>query len=79
MVKSEIRRKDELLSEDIAAFQSVYIINVMTVYYKKKVMMKKEKDLAFSLLEQRLNKAPFLYSMGDIIRFTGPNDQSLLG
>jgi hypothetical protein len=79
MVKTEIRRKDELLAEDMAAFQSVYIINVMTVYYKKKVMMEKEKELAFSMLEQRLNKAPFLYSMNDIINFTGVNSQPLLG
>ncbi|MDR2402947.1 MAG: hypothetical protein LBD78_02845 [Spirochaetaceae bacterium] len=79
MIKTEIRRKDDLLAEDIAAFQSVYIINVMTVYYKKKVMLAKEKELAFSMLEQRLNKAPFLYSMNDIINFTGANGQSLLG
>jgi hypothetical protein len=79
MIKTEIRRKDELLAEDLAAFQSVYIINVMTVYYKKKVMLEKEKELAFSILEQRLSKAPFLFSMNDIINFTGSNSQSLLG
>jgi hypothetical protein len=79
MVKSEIRRKDELLAEDIAAFQSVFIINVLTVYYKKKVMLEKEKEMAFFTLEQRLGKAPFFYSMNDITQFTGANGQSLLG
>jgi hypothetical protein len=79
VIKTEIRRKDELLTEDVAAFQAVYILNVMTVYYKKKVMLEKEKEQAFSMLEQHLNKAPFLYSMKDIIGFTGANGKSLLG
>jgi hypothetical protein len=79
IVKAETRRKEELLVEDIAVFQSVFIVNVMTVYYKKAVMLAKEKELAFLSLEQRFNKAPYLYSINDIIKFTGTNGQSLLG
>jgi hypothetical protein len=79
MIKTEIRRKDEPLAEDMAAFQSVYILNVITVYYKKKVMLEKEKEMAFASLQQQLNKEPFLHSMNDIISFTGANGKSLLG
>ncbi|MDR3130138.1 MAG: hypothetical protein LBU18_01180 [Treponema sp.] len=78
-VKSELKRKEEFLSSDIAAFQAVYIVEVFSAAFKEMVTKKRERDAALKVLESKLVEPPYLYTMDEIVKFTGPSGRSLLG
>jgi hypothetical protein len=77
-VKTDIKRKKDLLPMDIATFQSVFIIEVVNGYYKSLAVKKREKETAFRNLESYLAKPPYYYTMGDIIKFPSPKGGLLL-
>jgi hypothetical protein len=78
-VKNELKKKREFLSIDIAAFQSVYIIEAFSTIFKVAVTKKKERDQALKVLETKLDKPPYLYTMEEILKFTDSAGHSLLG
>jgi hypothetical protein len=78
LVKSDIKKKKERLNEDVAAVQSVYLLEAFSSYYKTRAGKKREKELAFRELELRLEKPPFLYTMDQILQFTGSKGALLL-
>jgi hypothetical protein len=78
-VKNELRKKKEFLSIDIAAFQAVYIIEAFSAVFKDTVTKKKERDQALKALETKLDQPPYLYTMGEILKFTDGSGHSLLG
>jgi hypothetical protein len=79
LVKNDIKKKKEYLSEDFASMQSVYLIEMCNNYYKTKSVKKKEKELAFKALEIHLDKPPYLYTLENILRFTSSKGILLLG
>ena len=79
LVKTDIKKKRERLPMDFAAFQSVYIIEAVTKYFKSLTSRLKETDAAFKNLENHLSKAPFIYSMNEILKFNNPKGEPLLG
>jgi hypothetical protein len=78
-VKNELKKKKEFLSIDIAAIQSVYIVEAFSVIFKEVVAKKKERDLALKVLENKLEQPPYLYTMGEILKFTDNSGHSLMG
>ena len=78
LIKSDLRKKKERLSAENAAFQSVCIIEAINGYYKTLATKQREKELAFKRLESLLAKPPFLYPMGEILKFTSPKGALLL-
>ena len=79
LVKNDIKRKKEKLSQDIAVFQSICIIEALNSYYKTVAVKRREKELAFKHLEDRLGKPPFLYTIDEVFKFTNPKGVLLLG
>jgi hypothetical protein len=79
LVKGDILKKNDKLSEDIAALQAVYIIEFFNNYYKGKVQKERDTETAFRNLEQQLDKPPFYYTMDDVVRFTDTKGVPLLG
>jgi len=79
LIKNDVRKKQELLSEDIAAFQSMSIIEGVCEYFKSLAVKKREADLAFKSLEKHLSKPPYLYSIDKILKFTNQKGVLLLG
>ncbi|MDR1900737.1 MAG: hypothetical protein LBQ88_00440 [Treponema sp.] len=79
LVKNDIRKKKEHLSEDIASIQSIYLIEVCNNYYKIKAVKNREKELAFKALEVHLDKPPYYYTLDNILRFTNSKGVLLLG
>ena len=73
LLKNDIKKKKERLFSEIAVFQSLHIIEVVNGYYRSLALRKKEVELAFKNLEACLAKPPFLYTMDQILKFTGPN------
>ncbi|MDR1803207.1 MAG: hypothetical protein LBQ94_06320 [Treponema sp.] len=78
-VKSEIEKKREHLPMDIAAYQASYIIDVVTRYFKALAAKLRESDTAFKALENHLSKAPFIYTMDEILKFNNSKGEPLLG
>ena len=79
LVKSDVKKKKERLSEDIATFQSICIIEAINEYSKAMAVKRREAELAFKSLEESLGKPPFLYSHDQLLRFTSPKGVLLLG
>ncbi|WP_156789667.1 hypothetical protein [Gracilinema caldarium] len=78
-IKNDIKKKNDRLPEDIAALQAVLIVEVYNNYFKGKVTREKEAETAFRNLELQLEKAPFFYTLDEIIRFTDTKGVPLLG
>jgi hypothetical protein len=79
LVKNDIRREKERTPEDIAAIQAAFIIEIFNGYYKAGVLKAREREMAFKNLDAQLDKAPYLYTLDAIIRFTSVKGVLLLG
>ena len=79
LVKGDIRKKNDKLPDDIAALQSVYIVEVFNNFYKGKIQKERESETALKNLDLQLEKPPYCYSMDDIVRFTDSKSIPLLG
>jgi len=77
-LKADIKKKKERLSEDIAAFQSMVIIEAISEYFKSLAVKKKEVALAFKSLENHLAQPPYLYTLDKIRKFTSSKGVLLL-
>ena len=78
LVKSDIEKKINLHDEDTAAMQAACIIEVCCVLYRIKNEKKQELDSAYEMLEAQMDRAPWYYSMGDIIGFTNKKNIQLI-
>jgi hypothetical protein len=79
LVKSDIKKKKEKLPADVAVFQAAHIIEVINAYFRSVATKRREVEAAFKNLEGQLAKPPFLYTMDQILKFTGPGGALLLG
>jgi hypothetical protein len=79
LLKKDIKQKNELLPQDIAALQSVYTIEVFNAFFKKIATRKKETELALKNLDLQLDKSPYLFTMDDISKLRDSKSVPLLG
>jgi len=79
LIKSEIKKKKEKLPTDVAVFQAVHIIEIVNAFFRSVTTKRRETEAAFKNLEAQLAKPPYLYTMDDIMKFTGPGGGLLLG
>jgi len=79
LIKSDIKKKKEKLSTDVAVFQSAHIIEVVNGYFRSLATKRREVETAFKNLESQLAKPPYIYTMDEILKFTGPGGGLLLG
>jgi hypothetical protein len=78
LVKNDIKKKKERLSMDVAAFQAVYIIDIINKYHKSLTVKQKELEKAFKELESCLGKSPYIYTIKEIINFQSSKGGLLL-
>jgi len=79
LIKGDIKKKKEKLSTDIAVFQAAHIIEVVNAFFRSAATKRKETEAAFKNLESQLAKPPYLYTMDEIMKFSGPGGGLLLG
>jgi len=79
LVKNDIKKKQEHLPADIAAFQSFSIIETINGYYRANTTKQRETEQAFKILESSLARPPYLHPMGRIMKFTDTKEKLLLG
>ncbi|MDR0654872.1 MAG: hypothetical protein LBG22_01025 [Treponema sp.] len=78
-IKTDIEKKKELLSEESAVLQAVYIIEIMNNFFKTLVVKQRERELAFKELELKLDKPPYLFTLEAIAGFSDGKGIPLLG
>jgi hypothetical protein len=78
LVKTDIKKKSDLMSEDVAAIQGTYIVEVCNMFYKAISVKKRDNEMALRNLEQHLDQPPFYYTLDDIIKFTNDKEIPLL-
>ena len=78
VVMAEIERKGEIEKQEIAAIQSLCIIQTMCEYHKAVSARQIEEELAFTALEMQLGKPPYLYDLNQICKFTNSKNVLLL-
>ena len=79
LVKNDIKKKKDHLSDDVAALQSVHVIDALNGYYKSLANKRREEELAFRTLEAHLAKPPFLFTLEKILQFKNKSGLPLLG
>jgi len=75
MVKTDIKKKNELLAEDQAAMQAVCIIEVCCSFYRAQAVKKRDTDAAFLTLESLMDRSPWHFTLNEITNFT--NDRGI--
>lgn len=78
-IKKDLSGKGDPTPDDMAAWQSAYIVDVYNNYYKSKAQREFEREAAFKTLETLLGKPPLLYSIQDIVDFRDSQGRPLLG
>jgi len=79
LVKNDIKKKNEKLSVDISIFQAVHILEIISGHFRALAIKRQEAEAAFNNLESQLAKPPYLYTMDQILKFSGPGGELLLG
>ena len=79
LVKSDISKRKETLSEDIAAAQAVNIIEICNSHFKSLAVKRREREIAFRNLELRMSKAPLYFTKEEILKFGTDKGVLLLG
>jgi hypothetical protein len=77
-VKNDMKKKKELLTEDLAVVQAALIIEVCNGFYKERAIRLREQEIAFRDLENHLDKPPLYYTMDQIVNFVNNKGVSLL-
>jgi hypothetical protein len=78
-IRGDIKKKKDLLSEESAALQAVYIIENLNGFFKTLAVKRRERELAFKELDLKLDKLPYLFTLEDIASFNDGKGVPLLG
>jgi hypothetical protein len=76
LVKNDIKKKKEILAEDLAALQAIFVTEICNGFYKARAVKQREREIAFRSLELRMEKPPYYYTIEEIRQFT--NDKGVL-
>jgi hypothetical protein len=79
IIRSVVTTKNELLNEDAAILQSVYIIEIVNNYYRALAFREKERGRALNDLDLEFDQPPYAYTMESIVKFTNSKGVPLLG
>ncbi|MCL2127459.1 MAG: hypothetical protein FWH38_04330 [Treponema sp.] len=75
VAKNDIKKKNDLLPDDLAALQAICVIEVCCSFYRTMAAKKREIDAAFMTLEVLMDHPPWHYTLEEIAAFT--NDRGI--
>ncbi|MDR2246249.1 MAG: hypothetical protein LBE17_06200 [Treponema sp.] len=78
-VRTELKKKEDFLSIDIAALQAVYVIDAFASIFKEGMLAKRQREQALKALEAAMDQPPYLYTINEILKFTDSSGNPLLG
>jgi hypothetical protein len=79
LVKTDINKRNELLSENTAAIQAALIIEICNGLYRTLAVKKRERELAFRILESHMGKQPWYFTKEEVFKFNNDKGVMLLG
>jgi hypothetical protein len=77
-LKSDIRKKTERLSGDVAVLEGAYIVETCLNLYKTRLQRERERETALRTLDQLMDKPPYYFTQDHIIKFTDNKGMPLL-
>jgi hypothetical protein len=69
-IRIGLKKKNEFTASDISVFQATFIIEFFSGYYRSITMREKERETALKEIELKIEKAPYAYTLKDILQFT---------
>jgi hypothetical protein len=78
LIKHDVIEKYEPLTQDIAIIQAAYLIEQCNNYYRGKMDKESAKAAAIEDLRRHFDKAPYLYTIDEVIKFTNRSGITLL-
>jgi len=69
LVRTDLSQKTELMPEDVAALQAVFIIDAFSNYMKVRAAKAKEAELVFRNFELEMDKVPYFFTRDAMLRF----------
>jgi hypothetical protein len=78
-IRKDLVGKGDPNPDDIAAMQSLYILDVYNNLYKSKTQRGQDRETAFNNLATLLRKTPYLFAMQDVYDFRDTQGHPLLG
>ena len=79
LIRTDIKKRNETLSDEMAAIQSVYILEICNGYYRARAVKLREKEIAFRNLELCMAKPPYYFTKEEIVKFSTSKGVQLLG
>lgn len=79
LIRQDFEKIQDRTIEDINVLQSVQILEIYSTYLKAKFQQEHKREEALKALEGELAKAPFFYSMNQILKFHDQNGRLLYG
>jgi hypothetical protein len=78
-IKSEIRKKAERLSSDIAVLEGVHVVETCLNLFKTRLQRERLRETALRTLDQMMDRAPYYFTQDQIAKFTDSKGTPLLG
>lgn len=78
-VRQDLQKVSEKTPLVVTLLQSVSLVEFFNNYYRARAQKRLDLETAYRNLEQNLSKAPFLFTMDDIVRFSDTKGSPLLG
>jgi hypothetical protein len=76
--KDTIKRDNSVSPETIALYQSATLLMAFNNYYKIIALTKHNKMQAFSLINEKMNDAPYMYTFNSLFKLTGAGGAHIL-
>jgi hypothetical protein len=78
-IRQDYEKVKDYTAEDLAVLQSVYILEIVSNFYKTRAQDKNKKEAAIKNLEQQLSRPPYYFTYETITKFTSNSGVPLLG
>jgi hypothetical protein len=77
MIRIELNKKTEFIASDISVLQAVFIIEFFVGYYRSITMRQREREMAMKEIELKIERAPYAFTLKDILKFTDATGRPL--
>ena len=79
IIKQELGKKTEKMSDEITMLQSIFIIEYLNNYYRSKTQQSIQRETALKTLDSAFRKPPYYFNKTAIVNFTDSHGVPLLG
>jgi hypothetical protein len=77
-IKDMIERSNEIYPETIALYQAVTLLLGFNNHFKLLAINKRDKNMAFAAIEEKMTAAPYMFTFDDIFKFTAAGGMVIL-